>query len=326
MTRLRIRTSSRIHFGLLGWGPDAGRQFGGVGLMVEDPGLVVECEAGPQWKFAGPMAARIGTLVHSILEFMKPPFFTLTAPHPARVEVVSHAPEHAGFGVGTQLSLAVVAGLFRLSRLPAPNAGLLALLTGRGRRSGVGLHGFLEGGLIVDGGHADELQHPPLVARAAFPEDWSILLVQPPGPTGRHGQDEVRAFAEMPPIPERHTERMCRLVLLGILPAVAERNIAAFGAAISELQRHVGEAFAPVQGGHYTSPMAEAIVSDLAAIGLVGIGQSSWGPTLYAFGQETDSERDRIRRRLIDRFDLAPEVIRWTRAANHGASIDRLDP
>ena len=39
MTRCRLRTPSRLHFGLFGWGPEARRQFGGVGLMVDDPGL-----------------------------------------------------------------------------------------------------------------------------------------------------------------------------------------------------------------------------------------------------------------------------------------------
>lgn len=322
MTRLRVRTSSRIHFGLLGWGPGAGRQFGGVGLMIEDPGLVVEFDSSPRWEFSGPLASRVEAIVRSSLESLKPPY-PVEAPRPSRVEVVSHAPEHAGLGVGTQLSLAVVAGLSELIGLPSPNAERLAGITGRARRSGVGLHGFLEGGLIVDGGHAAESPYPPLIARASFPEEWSILLVQPPGPAGRHGQDEIRSFAELRPIPERITERMCLLVLLGILPAVAERNLDAFGAAVSELQHHVGESFAPVQGGHYTSPMSESIVADLASIGLVGIGQSSWGPTLYAFGQETDSERDRIRRRLVDRFGLAPTAVRWTRAANHGAVTER---
>ena len=37
--RLQIRTPSRLHFGLFGWGPEVGRQFGGIGLMIGDPGV-----------------------------------------------------------------------------------------------------------------------------------------------------------------------------------------------------------------------------------------------------------------------------------------------
>ena len=39
--RLLIRTPSRLHFGLLGWGPAATRQFGGLGLMIEKPAVAL---------------------------------------------------------------------------------------------------------------------------------------------------------------------------------------------------------------------------------------------------------------------------------------------
>ena len=61
MTPLRIRTPSRLHFGLLGWGPRRARQFGGVGLMIEAPGLELTAEPAPDWSFAGPLADRVGS-------------------------------------------------------------------------------------------------------------------------------------------------------------------------------------------------------------------------------------------------------------------------
>ena len=41
MTRLTLRTPSRLHFGLLSWGSKSARQFGGVGLMIDAPGLEI---------------------------------------------------------------------------------------------------------------------------------------------------------------------------------------------------------------------------------------------------------------------------------------------
>ncbi len=58
MTQLRIRTASRLHFGLLGWGPQAPRQFGGIGLMIEAPGIELLAELAANWSFAGPLADR----------------------------------------------------------------------------------------------------------------------------------------------------------------------------------------------------------------------------------------------------------------------------
>jgi beta-RFAP synthase len=159
------------------------------------------------------------------------------------------------------------------------------------------------------------------VARVPFPEDWSILIVQPPGPSGLHGPDEVRAFADLPPIAQDVTDRLCRLVLLEILPAVIEHDLPAFGAALSELQAHVGACFAPAQGGIYTAPTAAAIVEDLKMLGFVGVGQSSWGPTLYAFTERTGSVIAALTDRLRKQFDLDEASVFWTKAANQGARV-----
>ena len=66
------------------------------------------------------------------------------------------------------------------------------------------------------------------VARLPFPEDWSILVVRPPGESGLHGPDESRAFANLPPFTQDVTDSLCRLVLLEILPAVIERDLRGF--------------------------------------------------------------------------------------------------
>ena len=61
--RMRIRTPSRLHFGLLGWGPQASRQFGGVGLMIDAPGIDLVVEPASSWLIEGPLAPRVEQLV-----------------------------------------------------------------------------------------------------------------------------------------------------------------------------------------------------------------------------------------------------------------------
>lgn len=321
-SHLRLRTASRLHFGLLGWGPEAIRQFGGVGLMIEDPGIEILAEPASEWAFEGPLAQRVQRIVHQIRDAGSGGGEPARRVVPARLQVVSAPPEHVGLGVGTQLGLAVVRLLCQLAGEPEPSAEALARLSGRGRRSGIGLHGFLRGGLIVDGGRRDEATPPPLIARLKFPEDWSVLTIQPPGPRGRHGADELDAFSRLPPPSESTTERLCRLVLLGILPAVAEHDLPAFGAVLHELQVQVGQAFAPVQGGIYSNPRSESIVAELGRLGLSGAGQTSWGPTLFAFGEIPASDRVSLAAKLVDRFHLDASLVNWTSAANHGAVLE----
>lgn len=160
-----------------------------------------------------------------------------------------------------------------------------------------------------------------MVARLAFPETWSILVVQAPGLHGLHGADETRAFARLPPFVERVTERLCRIVLLDLIPAVVERDLPAMGAALMEIQAHVGAVFAPAQGGTYASPTGRAIVEALARAGFVGIGQSSWGPTLYAFTDQSPEDIVEPVEQLSRRFAIDPARILVTRADNQGATV-----
>ena len=98
-----------------------------------------------------------------------------------------------------------------------------------------------------------------------FPATWPILIVVPRRGAGLHGEGERQAFADLPPFPDSLTDRLCRLVLLGLLPSVAERDLDRFGEALEELQRRVGQAFAPAQGGIFARPEAEAILAQLRA-------------------------------------------------------------
>ena len=223
--------------------------------------------------------------------------------------------------MGTQLGLSVTRLILEMSRRSNKGIEELAILSGRGLRSGIGLHGFVQGGLIVDGGRARPEGIPPLLARLEFPKEWSILLVIPRRGPSLHGPLELQAFASLPPSPESLTDRLCRLVLLGLLPAVVEHDLPRFGEALEEIQRRVGEGFAPAQGGIFARPESETILENLKREGLRGVGQSSWGPTLYGFTDASPEVRNALLGRINDRLGLEPGVAFWTKACESGASV-----
>jgi beta-RFAP synthase len=303
---------------LLRWGPGLRRQFGGLGLMIQAPDIALRAEPADSWAITGSLASRVQRIVASLETRL---LESGIRARPAHIHVLRAPPEHTGLGVGTQLSLAVARAVLRLSGAAEPAAEDLALFTGRGLRSGIGLHGFQRGGLIVDGGRKSESRLPPLLVRIPFPEDWPILVVQPSGVRGLHGCDECRAFSELPPTDERVTDRLCRIVLLDLLPAVLEHDLPSFGAAISELQAHVGSLFAPAQGGIYATPHTATIVEELRRAGFVGIGQSSWGPTLYAFSQQPLDDVTVLADRLSRRWTGGDVSLLVTTANNQGATL-----
>jgi beta-RFAP synthase len=286
--------------------------------MIDSPGIDLIAEPAEHWVAEGHLASRVERIIAHLRDQTYEPGIHLV---PARVCVQNAPDEHLGLGVGTQLSLAVARAVLKLAGLDDRSPSELARLTGRGSRSGIGLHGFQHGGLIVDGGRNHDSDIRPLVARMRFPEEWSVLIVQPEGVGGLHGVDEKEAFAKLPPISRAEGDSLFQLITREVLPAVLNRDLYAFGAALGEMQERVGTAFAPAQGGIYATRHAALIVNELEHLGFAGAGQSSWGPTLYAFSELPREEIDRRAVELRARFALAQSSVFCTTATNEGAVV-----
>jgi beta-RFAP synthase len=331
---IRVRVPSRLHFGLLTlpaselqpacW-PDLdgaltlpARLFGGAGLMVQAPGLQVRAEPAAAWSAEGPLADRALAYARQFVA-TGAPAAGKEALRPHRLIIEAAAPEHMGLGTGTQLGLAVARTLALAHGQGALDAVALARRVGRGRRSALGIHGFARGGFLVEAGKRRPEEIAPLVARVPFPEPWRIVLILPSGGKGLHGTDESATFAHLPGrVGLAHTEALCRLVLLGMLPALAEQDVAAFGEAVYDFNRRVGEAFRPVQGGIYAHPQTAALVAFVRGQGIRGVGQSSWGPAVFAIIEDYERAED-LERRLRQQFGLAPGEVLTTAACNRGA-------
>jgi beta-ribofuranosylaminobenzene 5'-phosphate synthase len=304
-----IRTPARLHFGLLAYTRDGARQFGGAGLMVNWPETVVTVrettKAGLIESF-GRMGDKAGhyakMTIDTLADHYKLPRLGV------RIDVTRVPRPHTGLGSGTQLAMAVAKGVCAVygqlgHSVPTAGPDLLARLTGRGKRSGIGVHGFFQGGFLVDGGKTREDSLAPVVMRQVFPQDWRIVLIRPRSLDGLAGQREVQAFKEMPDFPANITDQMCRLVLMGLAPGIAERDIQHFGQSLFELQQLAGQCYAAAQGGVYASPLLQEIVDFARGQGIEGVGQSSWGPSLYAFVADED-RADALASQIEKRFGL----------------------
>jgi beta-ribofuranosylaminobenzene 5'-phosphate synthase len=322
---IRIRTPSRLHFGLFSLPTDGAsawlnqegkpillrREFGGVGLMIERPGIELTVDPAKAWSAAGPLAQRA-------LHFARTYCDAVGIEEAIQLRVESAAPEHAGLGTGTQLGLAVARAIAELTDRRERDASTLARCVGRGRRSAIGVHGFELGGFLVEGGKTSDAAISPLLLRHDFPDDWHILLVTPRDWQGSHGRREIEAFSDLATQErdDRSTETLCRLVLLGLLPALMERDFPAFGEALYDFNRRAGEMFQPAQGGLYAHPRIEEIVKILRGAGVKGVGQSSWGPTIFAV--VAAEQMTEIPDWLIGKKGIKPDEIIVTPARNRG--------
>jgi beta-ribofuranosylaminobenzene 5'-phosphate synthase len=311
---VQVTTAARLHLGFLDLTGDLGRRFGSIGLAIDAFETRVELREASRFETVGHDRERAASLALRIAE-------SLGLDTTIRLIISNAIPAHAGFGSGTQLALAIAAAFRQFAGLPI-DVRADARLLDRGARSGVGAALFERGGLAVDAGRGSNTEVPPVVARVNFPRDWRVLLILDPRIEGSHGEAERRAFAGLPRLPADESNEICRRTLMQILPGAAERDLPAFGEGVTRVQEIVGDHFASAQGGgRFASIAVGRVAARLKELGAHGIGQSSWGPTGFAFASDPD-EAEYLARR--GKAECEPGVeIRICNAQEHGAEIRR---
>lgn len=312
---VRVTTSSRLHFGLFSFGRSEGRQYGGVGAMLERPGLRLTIERDEQTSAQGPLAERAVDFANIVAESLRS-----ISPHRYRITIESAPPEHVGLGTGTQLGMAISAGALRLSGIQFPPASEFARLPRRGQRSAIGTYGFLGGGLLLEGGKEPGKSLSPLLKRVELPDAWRFVLLRPTNAVGLSGVEEQRAFAAMPPVPESVSQQLQSLAEQRLLPAATFGDFEVFSHSLGRYSRLAGECFAARQGGPYSGPQAARLVNLLKSLGAEGVGQSSWGPTLFAV-QPDQAAAETLTAKLQTLADEPLEII-ISPPANRGASVE----
>ena len=287
---VQITAPSRLHFGLLSFGDTSRRQYGGIGAMISKPELELRIEKADRLEAAGPMAERAMEFARRwhrwAAEHTKP-----ASPLACRIEVVAAPRPHTGLGTGTQLGLSVARGLSALFDVAPQGPAALAASVGRGERSAVGSYGFAHGGLLVEAGKRPQQRFSPLVARVELPDEWRFLLVVSEQEEGLSGETERNAFAGLPAVPEEVTASLTEEILLGLVPAALERDFARFSQSLYRYGHTAGMCFASRQHGAFASQRIARIVNTIRELGVEGVGQSSWGPTVFALLQDEAAAR-----------------------------------
>ncbi len=301
MTEIVVAAPARLHFGMLDPAGLGARHFGGCGVGIESPRVVVGVRprSGDEVTAHGAQAERATAFARRARE-------AFGHRGGVEVEVREAIPPHVGLGSGTKLGLAIARAVAELAGVAAgPEA--LAGASGRAARSSVGCWTFAAPGLVVEAGVTDDGSISPVVARHLVPEWWRCVLALPRDGEGLSGVAEERFFRQLH---EQATgePRVARLLLTALLPGLMAGDIEEFGAALTEIQREIGSMFAARQGGVF-HPRAAPVVQALEALGVGAVGQSSWGPTVYG---------------IVERPERAAEVAAGLRATTEAATDVRV--
>lgn len=308
-----VDAQARLHLGFLDMSGALGRRFGSLGLSIDAFRTRLRVRPAARTSATGPGAGRAERYAAQILD-------RLGVDGGVDISLDEAIPDHLGLGSGTQMALAIGRAVGACFDIDTSTREIAALLQ-RGSRSGIGIGAFDQGGFLMDSGVGNDGSVPPVTARLAFPDHWRVLLVMDARGQGLHGKQEVEAFRRLPPFPQDVAAHLCHLTLMQILPGLQEGALEPVATGIAELQRRVGDHFAPAQGGRFTSPAVADALSWAEAEGFAGVGQSSWGPTGFVLLPD-QQHADTLIRQARERFgELSPLRFIVTRGCNQGSHI-----
>ncbi len=292
--------------------------FGGLGVGIDRPNTVLEAQTASDLKVSGQETELVTTLANR--------FFTHYKVKPkAHIHITQAIPAHTGLGSGTQLALATATALAKIYNINATTAELSAVMQ-RAQRTSVGTNIFAKGGFVVDGGKNQKTNaFPPVIYRQPFPTDWRFIIVIPKQDKGLSNKEEKQAFNKLPPMSADDVAHICRLTMLKLLPALAEDDIESFGEALTRIQVLTGKYFSQAQGGGiYSSTIAAQCIEFLKQMGAYGVGQSSWGPTLYAVIKKEQAKPALAKTKQYLITHMGGDAF-IAKANNHGATIKIIE-
>lgn len=317
---IQIETGSRVHFGLL----RTQAPFGGLGMMVKSPITRVHVSGSDEWDGENQFAERLQAIAERIVDRFKIDSSLLDASGlpKARLRVLQAASAHHGLGSGTQLSLAAADAVTRFLNLQCDRETLAYELAGRGRRSAIGAHGYFTGGMIYEAcaehnqtGQAENQSLNKVHWQVDVPDAWRIILVRPHQEAPViHGQQETQHFQRV--TQQQSAETLQDLAENSILPTLQTKDFSSFTEAIEAFNHTSGMMYQSVQGGAYNGQAVTALVADVKALVGSGVGQSSWGPTVFAWCED-ETHAQQVAEQL-KRHGHHPQV---TGPLNHGRII-----
>ncbi|HEX7628218.1 MAG TPA: beta-ribofuranosylaminobenzene 5'-phosphate synthase [Candidatus Methanoperedens sp.] len=311
---LEIITPSRLHLTLIDMNASIGRVDGSIGLTLDNPVIKIKARKSDIVEITGKSEhiERIRNSAKALLPDGKG----------IQISIDKDYPSHIGLGSGTQAALAAGMAVNELYDLGL-SVNEIALKAGRGGTSGIGVAAFGNGGFILDGGHkfsekraflpsaASTLPPAPVLLRKDFP-DWDIVVAVP-AHKGASQKNEVDIFQKECPVPLQEVEKLSHVILMQLLPALFENNIATFGKSIDAIQE-LGFKKREVE----LQPVSSDLMQALRDGGANGAGMSSFGPTVYAFGEDMENLK-KIARELLGGKGL----VFSTKARNKGAIITK---
>ena len=284
---VRLRIPYRLHLGFYRY-RDLPYLFGSTGVSVREPYLVMKVS-----RVEGELSLKTPTTESR--EIISEALRILNIREGVSVEVEGFLKHHVGLGSRTKLVMGLLKSLKVLGYVDENTPiEYLARMLGVGRISGIGTYTFLHGGFVVDTGvfrGNRVVSYPELLLRLRPPK-WRVLIALPEGTRGFHEKEEESVLSDIEP---HKNQRELYALLTHLITSVRLSDFRLFSKALSRIQLLAGQYFSKYQGGIYSSEESSFIAETLSKSGVTALGQSSWGPVVYGFIENSRKVREIIK-------------------------------
>ena len=311
---IQIISPARLHFGFLEINNNqSDNLLGGIGLSIDKFHTKITMKRNSKITVKGKSLNKASLFLNTFCrkKKIKPNFF---------LSIEQSSPQHIGLGSGTQLALSIGRAISYLSNLNL-NTKKIAQILNRSYRSNVGLMNFNHGGFLIDLKIKNKFFTN--VDKVFFPEDWKIILIKDTK-QGLHGKNEIDAFKKIRSFPKINHIKLTDLVLFKIYPSLIENNFNEFSKSITKLQNIMGKYFHIFQNGMFSSSEVSDVLNFLRKENVSGYGQTSWGPTGFAFFSNI-KKAEKMKLKLKKRFSSCKNLeFIICSGKNSGANIQLL--
>ncbi len=272
---IRVTSPARIHLGFLETDENSFRKFGSLGLAISNFENIFKIESSTK----NIVVSEDSKLKKDIMRITKS-FEKFKKIKKCKITVLKKIPAHIGLGSGTQQNLTVGHLLSEFNNLNLSVRKISEWLN-RGKRSGIGVETFKNGGFIIDSGKKSK-SLPLTIFSTKWPEEWKIILITTSKKKGLFGEDENKVFKNLKKNRQSYAEENCYATLMKIIPGILEKDFFSFSAGIQIVQNNMSNFFYGSKDKYGNNNLTQ-IFRFLKRHSYQGFGQSSWGPTGFIF-------------------------------------------
>jgi beta-ribofuranosylaminobenzene 5'-phosphate synthase len=297
MSDFIIAAPSRIHMNLLSMDYAGYRRNGGLGFAISGWDTQFKFFVGSANDVVDQRDSKLCLReLGALKDFLNVLCLELNLQKRVKVVICAGPTPHSGLGVGTTTKLALAEALMLANGRDYEPLDLIRL-SKRGGTSGIGINTYFTGGFILDAGVTDkelvfgpsasrasvEFSIPKVIIKCPMPE-WEIGVLQSPAKKIMSGVEEQEFFSKNTPIDTGDVQAACYHAVMGVTSAILDGDYDGFSRAIRNTQILKWKSLEWAEQSSSTNDARNWLESN----GVLSVGLSSFGPSLYFTGNRLE--------------------------------------